>query len=90
LIGLDVARLERSCDSSSCSHRNSRGAGPNTSNNSAETEAVTVTGEATGSLTSASPEEPAKQEKALPGAFTVKTTDDMELGRASNFEDLLQ
>ncbi len=62
----------------------------NTSNNSAETEAVTVTGEATGSLTSASPEESAKQEKAVPGAFTVKTTDDMELGRASNFEDLLQ
>src|SRR6266404_9261417 len=61
-----------------------------TSNNSAETEAVTVTGEATGSLTSASPEESAKQEKAVPGAFTVKTTDDMELGRASNFEDLLQ
>ena len=62
----------------------------NTSNNSAETEAVTVTGEATGSLTSASPEESAKQEKAVPGAFTVKTTDDMELGRTSNFEDLLQ
>jgi hypothetical protein len=47
----------------------------NTSNNSAETEAVTVTGEATGSLTSASPEESAKQEKAVPGAFTVKTTE---------------
>ena len=62
----------------------------NTSNNSAETEAVTVVGEATGSLTSVSPEESAKQEKAVPGAFTVKTTDDMELGRASNFEDLLQ
>ncbi len=56
----------------------------NTSNNSAETEAVTVTGEATGSLTSVSPEESAKQETAVPGAFTVKTTDDMELGRASN------
>jgi outer membrane receptor for Fe3+-dicitrate len=62
----------------------------NTSNNSAETEEVTVTGEATGSLTSASPEESAKQKTAVPGAFTVKTTDDMELGRASNFEDLLQ
>jgi multidrug resistance efflux pump len=35
----------------------------NTSNNSAETEAVTVTGEATGSLTSVSPEESAKQQK---------------------------
>ena len=62
----------------------------NTSNNSAETEAVTVMGEATGSRTSVSPEESAKQEKALPVAFTVKTTDDMKLGRASNFEDLLQ
>jgi iron complex outermembrane receptor protein len=62
----------------------------NTSNNSAEAEAVTVTGEATGSLTSASPEESAKQKTAVPGTFTVKTTDDMELGRASNFEDLLR
>jgi len=62
----------------------------NTSNNSAETEAVTVMGEATGSLTSVSPEESAKQKSQVPGAFTVKTTDDMELGCASNFEDLLQ
>ncbi len=62
----------------------------NTSNNSAETEAVTITAEATESLTSDSAEESAKQEKTVPGAFTVKTTDDMELGRASNFEDLLQ
>jgi len=51
---------------------------------------VTVTGEATGSLTSLSSEESAKQKTQVPGAFTVKTTDDMELGRASNFEDLLQ
>jgi len=61
-----------------------------TSNDAAETEEVTVTGEATGSLTSLSPEESAKQKTQVPGAFTVKTTDDMELGRASNFEDLLQ
>ena len=61
-----------------------------TSSNAAETEEVTVTGEATGSLTSLSPEESAKQKRQVPGAFTVKTTDDMELGRASNFEDLLQ
>lgn len=60
------------------------------SNNAAETEEVTVTGEATGSLTSQSPEESAKHERQVPGAFTVKTTDSMELGRASNFEDLLQ
>jgi iron complex outermembrane receptor protein len=61
-----------------------------TSNNAAEAEGVTVTGEATGSLTSLSPEESAQQKSQVPGAFTVKTTDDMELGRASNFEDLLQ
>jgi iron complex outermembrane receptor protein len=62
----------------------------NTSNNSAETEAVTVTGEATGSLTSASPEESAEQKTQVPGAFTIKTAEEMERGRASNFEDLLQ
>ena len=61
-----------------------------TSNNSTETAEVTVTGEAPGSLTSVSPEESAKQKTEIPGAFTVKTTDDMKLGRASNFEDLLQ
>ena len=61
-----------------------------TSSNAAETERVTITGEATGSLTSVSPEESADQKKQVPGAFTVRTTDDMELGRASNFEDLLQ
>jgi len=58
--------------------------------NAAEAEEVTVTGEATASLTSLSPEESAKQKTAVPGAFTIKTSEDMELGRASNFEDLLQ
>jgi iron complex outermembrane receptor protein len=61
-----------------------------TSNNPAETEEVTVTGEATGSLTSESPEESAKQKPQVPGGFTIKTADEMKLGRASNFEDLLQ
>ena len=61
-----------------------------TSSNVAETEEVTVTGEATGSLTSVSPEESAKQRTQVPGAFAIKTADDMELGRASNFEDLLR
>ena len=56
----------------------------------AEVEEVTVAGEATGSLTSASPEESSKQKQQVPGGFTVKTTDDMKLGRASNFQDLLQ
>src|SRR5438445_250464 len=64
--------------------------GAEASNDSAETAEVTVIGEATGSLTSVSPEESAKQKTQVPGAFTVKTTDDMKLGRASNFEDLLQ
>src|SRR6516162_5471813 len=61
-----------------------------TSNNPAEAEEVTVTGAATDSLISVSPEEAAEQKTEVPGAFTVKTNDDMELGRASNFEDLLQ
>ena len=61
-----------------------------TSSNAAETEGVTVTGEAIGSLTSMLPEEATKQKTQVPGAFTIRTADDMELGRASNFEDLLQ
>ena len=60
------------------------------SNEPAETEEVTVTGEATGSLTSVAPEESAKQSMQVPGGFTIKTADEMELGRASNFEDLLR
>ena len=56
----------------------------------AEAEEVTVTGEATGSLTSASPEESAKQKTQVPGGFTIKTADEMKMGRTSNFEDLLQ
>src|ERR1700756_1259458 len=68
-----------------------QGAQPaDTSPKPAQTEEVTVTGEATGSLTSGSPEESAEQKTQVPGAFTVRTADDMELGRASNFEDLLQ
>src|SRR5262249_339591 len=55
-----------------------------------EAQGVTVTGEAIGSLTTMSPEESAKQKTQIPGGFTLKTSDDMELGRASNFEDLLQ
>jgi iron complex outermembrane receptor protein len=61
-----------------------------TSTKAAELQEVTVTGQATSSLTSGSPEGSAKQKTQVPGAFKVKTADDMELGRASNFEDLLQ
>src|SRR5215467_12561428 len=60
------------------------------SSNTAETEGVTVVGEPTGSLISVPPEEAAKQKTQVPGAFTLKTNEDMELGRGSNFEDLLQ
>ena len=56
----------------------------------AEAEEVTVTAEATGSLTSNSPEESAKQKRRVPGGFTIKSAGEMKLGRASNFEDLLQ
>ncbi len=55
-----------------------------------EVEEVRVTGEATGSLTSSSPEESAKQKQQVPGGFTIKGAEEMKLGRASNFEDLLQ
>jgi iron complex outermembrane receptor protein len=51
---------------------------------------VIVTGEATDSLTSASSQESAKQKTQVPGGFTIKSADEMKLGRASNFEDLLQ
>jgi len=60
-----------------------------TSSNPAETAEVTVTGEATDSITSASPEESAKRKTQVPGGFTIKSADEMKLGRASNFEDLL-
>src|SRR5215831_4401622 len=62
----------------------------NTVANPAETEEVTVTGEAPASLTSASPQHSEKEKTQVPGGFTIKTADDMKLGRASNFEDLLQ
>jgi iron complex outermembrane receptor protein len=42
------------------------------------------------SLTSPSAEKSAGQEKEIPGGFTVKTADEMNKGRASNFQDLLQ
>ena len=42
------------------------------------------------SLTSPSFEAAAEQKKAVPGAFTVKNAEEMERGRASNFEDLLK
>ncbi|PYL10048.1 MAG: hypothetical protein DME33_02280 [Verrucomicrobia bacterium] len=57
---------------------------------SAEVEEVTVTAGLTGSLTSASPEESAKQKTQVTGGFTLRGADEMKLGRASNFEDLLQ
>lgn len=50
-----------------------------TTNRSAEMQEVTVTGQATGSATSVPPEESAKQKTQVPGVFTVKTADDMEL-----------
>ena len=87
---LDVANPQGCFDHRSCIHRDSNRASSRDFKNTVETEEVTVTGEATDSLTSGSPEESAKQKMQVPGPFTVKTNDDMELGRASNFEDLLQ
>src|ERR1700733_13759227 len=42
------------------------------------------------SLTSPSADKAAEQKKEIPGGFTVKTADEMQKGRASNFQDLLQ
>src|SRR6266478_7819661 len=56
----------------------------------AEVQEVTVTGEATGSITSVSLEESAKQKQQVPGGLTIKNAGEMKLGRASNFEDLLE
>ncbi len=53
---------------------------------------ITVVGQVpgSGSLTSPSAEKSAGQYKQVPGGFTVKTADEMNKGRASNFQDLLQ
>ncbi|HEY4414536.1 MAG TPA: TonB-dependent receptor [Verrucomicrobiae bacterium] len=44
----------------------------------------------TGSLTSPSVAKALEQNREIPGGYTVKTTDDMKKGRASNFQELLQ
>src|SRR5262249_33683493 len=90
LIRLDVARLSLLAITAVAVIAIPGAHAVDTSIDLTETERVTVTGEATGSLTSVSPEKSAEQKRQVPGAFTVKITDDMELGRASNFEDLLQ
>ncbi|HEY6207049.1 MAG TPA: Plug domain-containing protein, partial [Chthoniobacterales bacterium] len=56
----------------------------------AEAEQITVTGETTRSLTSQSPDDSAKHKSEVPGAFTIKTADEMKNSRASNLQDLLQ
>jgi iron complex outermembrane receptor protein len=53
-------------------------------------EITVVAHEPAGSLTSPSASTSAEQNTQLPGGFTVKTTDEMNKGRASNFLDLLQ
>jgi len=89
-MGFDIARLSVFTIAAVAVIAIQEAQAVDTSNNAAQAEGVTVTGEATGSLTSVSPEESAKQKRAVPGAFTIKTADEMKLGRASNFEDLLQ
>jgi iron complex outermembrane recepter protein len=49
---------------------------------------ITVIGRT--SLTSPSAAEAAEQNRQIPGGFMVKTADEMNKGRASNFQDLLQ
>jgi iron complex outermembrane receptor protein len=63
-----------------------------TSTNAQEaTSRVIVTGQAESeSLTSPSVESAAGQKNEIPGGFTLRTPEDMDRGRASNFEDLLK
>jgi len=52
---------------------------------------VIVTAEAeAASLTSPSVEQAAEQKNEIPGGFSLRTPEEMDRGRASNFEDLLQ
>jgi iron complex outermembrane recepter protein len=56
-----------------------------------ETSRVVVTGLAEPeSLTSPSAENAAEQENQVPGGFTLRSAEEMERGRYSNFEDLLK
>jgi iron complex outermembrane receptor protein len=57
----------------------------------AEAEQVVVTAQAEPeSLTSPSKNKAEEQKKEVPGGFDIRSTEEMERGRASNFEDLLQ
>ncbi|HEV2694801.1 MAG TPA: TonB-dependent receptor [Verrucomicrobiae bacterium] len=52
---------------------------------------INIIGHATPrSLTSPSARKAVAQKREIPGGFTIKTTDDMQKGRTSNFQDLLQ
>src|SRR5271155_370722 len=64
---------------------------PPTANSPTTLPEITVVGHPVPeSLTSPSAEKSAEQNKQIPGGFTVKTADEMNKGRASNFQDLLQ
>ena len=69
LIGLDMARLSVLAITAVAFIAIQTALPAQTSNNTAETEEVTVTGEATGSLTSGSPEESARQKDASSGSI---------------------
>jgi iron complex outermembrane receptor protein len=51
---------------------------------------VIVTASEPESLTSPSTEKAAEQKSEIPGGFTLRNAEEMERGRASNFEDLLK
>jgi hypothetical protein len=69
LIGLDMARLSVLAITAVAVIAIPEAQAVDTSSNAAETEAVTVAGEPTGSLTSVSPEESVKQKTQVPGGF---------------------
>lgn len=56
-----------------------------------ETSRIVVTGQSEPeSLTAPSAEKASEQKNEVPGGFSLRSTGEMERGRASNFEDLLQ
>ena len=71
-----------------CSVRSADSSPPNTAESLNQ---VIVTGQTEPeSLTSPSVEKAAEQKDEIPGGFTLRTPEDMDRGRASNFEDLLK
>jgi hypothetical protein len=88
-MGFDIARLSVLAITAVAVIAIQEAQAVDTSNNAAQAEGVTVTGEGTGSLTSVSPEESAKQKRQVPGAFTVKTARNLTNQRYASSIDVI-